>query len=75
MEFLEKLIAGISTDIHQKNRVYKNDFIRVIDKIKETNMSSRKQGLLLIKCCTELMPDEMPSTRMALVQELWNAIK
>ncbi|XP_032528915.2 leucine-rich PPR motif-containing protein, mitochondrial-like [Danaus plexippus] len=75
VEFLEKLIAGISTDIHQKNRVYKNDFIRVIDKIKETNMSSRKQGLLLIKCCTELMPDEMPSTRMALVQELWNAIK
>lgn len=74
-DLLEKLIAGLSTDIHNKNRVYKNDLVRVINKVKELNFSTKKQGLLLIRCCTELMPDETPSTRMALVEQIWNTIK
>nr|XP_026486597.1 leucine-rich PPR motif-containing protein, mitochondrial-like [Vanessa tameamea] len=74
-ELLEKLIANLSTDIHQKNRVYKNDLVTVINKIKELNMSSKKQGLLLLKCCSELLPDETPSVRMALVELVWNTIK
>ncbi|XP_045459667.1 leucine-rich PPR motif-containing protein, mitochondrial-like [Melitaea cinxia] len=74
-ELLEKLIANLSTDIHQKNRVYKNDLVTVINKIKELNVSSKKQGLLLLKCCTELLPDETPSSRMALVEQIWNTIK
>ncbi|XP_028159068.1 leucine-rich PPR motif-containing protein, mitochondrial-like isoform X1 [Ostrinia furnacalis] len=74
-DLLEKLIAGLSTDIHNKNRVYKNDLVRVIKKVEEMNFSTKKQGLLLIRCCTEMMPDETPATRMALVEIIWNAIK
>ncbi|KAJ0182327.1 hypothetical protein K1T71_001696 [Dendrolimus kikuchii] len=74
-ELLEKLIAGLSSDIHQKNRVYKNDLVRVISKIKEMSFSTKKQGLLLLRCCTELLPDEAPSTKMSLVEEIWNTIK
>lgn len=74
-ELLEKFIAGLSSDIHQKNRVYKNDLLRVIAKVKELNFSSKKQGLLLIRCCTELLPDESPSSRMALIENVWSAIK
>ncbi|CAG4954237.1 unnamed protein product [Colias eurytheme] len=73
-DLLEKLIAGLSADIYQKNRVYKNDLMRVIDKVKEFNFSSKKQQLLLIRCCSELLPDETPATRMALVKEVWNTI-
>ncbi|KAG6447060.1 hypothetical protein O3G_MSEX004728 [Manduca sexta] len=74
-ELLEKFITGLSTDIHQKNRVYKNDLMRVILKIKESNFSTKKQGLLLIRCCAELMPDESSSTKMTLVETIWNTIK
>lgn len=74
-ELLEKLIANLSTDIYQKNRVYKNDLVKVINKVKELNLSSKKQGLLLLKCCTELLPDESPSSRIALVEQVWNTIK
>ncbi|XP_004930031.2 leucine-rich PPR motif-containing protein, mitochondrial isoform X1 [Bombyx mori] len=74
-ELLEKLIAGLSTDIHQKNRVYKNDLMRVINRVKEMNFSTKKQGLLLLRCCTELLPDETPSARMALVELVWNTLK
>ncbi|XP_039757887.1 leucine-rich PPR motif-containing protein, mitochondrial-like [Pararge aegeria] len=73
-ELLEKLMSNLSSDIHQKNRVYKNDFVRVVNKVKELNLSSKKQGLLLIKCCTELLPDETPSSRVALVEQLWNIL-
>lgn len=74
-EVLEKYIAALNTDIYQKNRVYKNDFMRVLAKVKEFDFSTKKQGLLLIRCCTELMPDETASSRMALVQEVWQTIK
>ncbi|CAH0727544.1 unnamed protein product, partial [Brenthis ino] len=74
-DLLEKLTAYLSTDIYQKNRVYKNDLVKVINKVKELNLSSKKQGLLLLKCCTELLPDESPSSRIALVEQVWNTIK
>ncbi|KPJ16487.1 Leucine-rich PPR motif-containing protein, mitochondrial [Papilio machaon] len=74
-ELLEKLIAGLSSDIHQKRRVYKNDFIRVLNKVKELNFSTKKQGLLLISCCAELLPDETPSCRMDLIEQVWIALK
>lgn len=74
-ELLEKLIAGLSSDIHQKRRVYKNDFTRVINKVKELNFSTKKQGLLLISCCAELLPDESPSCRMDLLEQVWMALK
>lgn len=74
-ELLEKYIAGLSTDIHLKNRVYKNDLQRVITKVKISNFSTKKQQLLLLHCCTDLMPDEAPITRMALAEEIWTTIE
>lgn len=73
-DLLEKYIAGLSTDIHLKNRVYKNDLQRVIAKVKNLNFSTKKQQLLLLRCCTELLPDEAPVTRMALAEEIWATI-
>lgn len=73
-ELLEKLVSSLSTDIYQKNRVYKNDFLRVLNKVEDLNLSSKKQGLLLIKCCTELLPDETPNSRVALVEQVWNTL-
>ena len=74
-DILEKYITGLSTDIYQKNRVYKNDFLRVLAKVKEFNYSKKKQALLLIRCCGELLPDETPLGRMQLVEEVWNTLK
>ncbi|CAH0405199.1 unnamed protein product [Chilo suppressalis] len=74
-ELLENLVAGLSSDIHQKNRVYKNDLMRVVNKIKEINFSTKKQSILLIQCCTELLPDESPASRMNLLDEILKAIK
>ncbi|XP_059051022.1 leucine-rich PPR motif-containing protein, mitochondrial-like [Achroia grisella] len=74
-EVLEKFIANLSSDIHQKNRVYKNDLMKVINKVKEFNFSTKKQGLQLIRCCTELLPDESSASRMALVELVWSTLK
>lgn len=74
-DILEKHITGLSTDIYQKNRVYKNDLLRVLAKVKEFNFSKKKQALLLIRCCGDLLPDETPLGRMQLVEEVWNTLK
>ncbi|KAI5645009.1 leucine-rich PPR motif-containing protein, mitochondrial [Phthorimaea operculella] len=74
-ELLEKHIAGLSTDIYTKHRVYKNDFQRVLAKVKEFNYSTKKQGLLLLRCCTDLMPDEPPASRMAMAEQVWETLK
>lgn len=74
-ELLEKMIAGLSTDLHQKRRVYKNDLLRVLAKVNELNFSTKKQGLLLIRCCSELLPDEAPSTRITLVEQVWKTLE
>ncbi|XP_049882196.1 leucine-rich PPR motif-containing protein, mitochondrial-like [Pectinophora gossypiella] len=72
---LEKFVAGLSADIHNKKRVYKNDLQRVLSKVKSLNYSSKKQGLLLLQCCTDLLADEAPATRMTLAEQVWNTIK
>ncbi|CAK1540253.1 unnamed protein product [Leptosia nina] len=74
-DLLEKLISGLTSSIYQKHRVYKNDLVRVINKVKELNFSTKKQQLLLISCCSEYLPDETPATRMTLVEEVWDIIK
>lgn len=74
-DLLEKYISGLSTDIHLKNRVYKNDLQRVIAKVKNLNFSTKKQQLLLLRCCTELLPDEVPVTRMAIAEDIWTTIE
>lgn len=74
-ELLEKMIAGLSSDIYQKNRVYKNDFMRLIAKVEDMNFSTKRQGLLLIRCCGDLLPDESPASRMVLVEQVWKTLK
>ncbi|KAJ8735797.1 hypothetical protein PYW07_007417 [Mythimna separata] len=74
-EILEKYITGLSTDIFQKNRVYKNDLVRVLNKVKEFNFTKKKQALLLIRCCGDLLPDESALSRMQLVEQVWNTLK
>ncbi|CAH0695462.1 unnamed protein product [Spodoptera exigua] len=74
-EVLEKYIAALNTDIFQKNRVYKNDLVRVLTKVKELNFSTKKQGLLLIRCCSDLLPDESASSRMELLEQVWTTIQ
>lgn len=74
-EVLEKYVAALNTDLYQKNRVYKNDLQRVLAKVKEYNFSTKKQGLLLIRCCGELLPDETALCRMQMVEQVWNTIK
>ncbi|XP_041975636.1 leucine-rich PPR motif-containing protein, mitochondrial [Aricia agestis] len=74
-EVLEKLVAGLSTDIYQKNRVYKNDLMRVMSKVKEGNFCTKKQSLLLLRCCTQLLADEAPATRLDLAEQIWNTIR
>ncbi|KAJ8736098.1 hypothetical protein PYW08_006754 [Mythimna loreyi] len=74
-EILEKYITGLSTDIFQKNRVYKNDLVRVLGKVKEFNFTKKKQALLLIRCCGDLLPDESALSRMQLLEQVWNTLK
>ncbi|XP_048489346.1 leucine-rich PPR motif-containing protein, mitochondrial [Plutella xylostella] len=74
-ELLEKHMTSLSTDLHLKNRVYMNDLTRVLNKIKETNFSTKKQGLFLIRCCTHLLPEESAASRMELVEEIWNILR
>lgn len=74
-DLLEKQMTGLSSDLHQKNRVYKNDLMRVIAKVQELNFSTKKQSLFLIRCCTEWLPDETPANRMALVEQIWRSLK
>jgi leucine-rich PPR motif-containing protein, mitochondrial len=71
-------LKRLDQDVRRSGRISRRDIEEILDEIKTNNTATSSQSLMVIRCCGNLVPEEVPETRTALVQEIWktlNALK
>ncbi|XP_022814416.1 leucine-rich PPR motif-containing protein, mitochondrial [Spodoptera litura] len=73
-ESLEPLLQKLDAEVRRFGRITKKDIDEVFDEIKSKNDITSSQSLLVIRCCGELVPEELPEQRTLLVQKIWSVL-
>lgn len=55
-------------------RISRRDLEEVLDEIRQHRTATSSQSLLVIRCCGNLVPEELPEVRTALVQDIWKTL-
>ncbi|KPJ06941.1 Leucine-rich PPR motif-containing protein, mitochondrial [Papilio machaon] len=73
-ESLEPLLQRLDSDVRRFGRITKKDIDEVFDEIISKSDITSSQSLLVIRCCGELVPEELPEERTLLVQKIWSVL-
>ncbi|GBP92171.1 Leucine-rich PPR motif-containing protein, mitochondrial [Eumeta japonica] len=73
-ESLEPLLQRLDAEVRKFGRISKRDIDEIFDEIRARNDVTSSQSLLIIRCCGELVPDELPEQRTLLVQKIWSVL-
>ncbi|KAL4713598.1 hypothetical protein ACJJTC_016681 [Scirpophaga incertulas] len=71
---LEPLLQRLDLDVRRFGRISRKDIDEVFDEIHSKSNITSSQSLLVIRCCGELVPEELPERRTLLVQKIWNIL-
>lgn len=71
---LENSLRRIDNDVRRSGRISRRDIEEVLEEIRNNKSATSSQSLLVIRCCGNLVPEELPETRTKLVQEIWNTL-
>lgn len=71
---LEKRLKSLDQDVRRSGRISRRDIEDVLEEIRNTRSATSSQSLLVIRCCGNLVPEELPEVRTKLVQEIWNTL-
>lgn len=71
---LENSLRRIDQDVRRSGRISRRDVEELIEEIQSSKYATSSQSLLVIRCCGNLVPDELPETRTKIVQEMWNTL-
>ncbi|CAH2076864.1 unnamed protein product, partial [Iphiclides podalirius] len=73
-EKLEPLLQRLDSEVRRFGRITKKDIDEVFDEIRSKSDITSSQSLLVIRCCGELVPEELPEQRTLLVQKIWGVL-
>lgn len=71
---MENSLKKIDQDVRRSGRISRRDIEEVLEEIRNTKTATSSQSLLVIRCCGNLVPEELPETRTILVQQIWNTL-
>ncbi|ALC40190.1 bsf [Drosophila busckii] len=71
---LDRQIRRLDQDARRIGRISRRDLEEVLDEIRTHRTATSSQSLLVIRCCGNLVPEELPEVRTALVQEIWKTL-
>lgn len=71
---LERSLRRLDNDVKRVGRISRRDIEDILEEIRLNRSASSSQSLLVIRCCGNLVPEEPPETRTALVQEIWKTL-
>ncbi|XP_017783732.1 PREDICTED: leucine-rich PPR motif-containing protein, mitochondrial [Nicrophorus vespilloides] len=72
---LDSCLRRLDQDVRRSGRISRRDIEDVLEEIRNARSATSSQSLLVIRCCGNLVPEELPETRTKLVQEIWNTLK
>lgn len=68
---LENSLRRLDQDVRRSGRISRRDLEEILEEIRSTKSATSSQSLLVIRCCGNLVPEEMPAVRTKMVQEIW----
>lgn len=68
---LDDQLRRLDKDLRRMGRISRQDLEDVLEEIRANRSATSSQSLMVIRCCGNLVPEEMPEVRTALVQEIW----
>ncbi|BFF96291.1 leucine-rich PPR motif-containing protein mitochondrial [Drosophila madeirensis] len=71
---LDKQIRRLDHDVRRMGRISRRDLEEILDEIRTHRTATSSQSLMVIRCCGNLVPEELPEVRTALVQEIWKTL-
>lgn len=71
---LEKSLRRLDNDVRRIGRISRRDIEEILEEIRSNRSATSSQSLLVIRCCGNLVPEELPETRTQLVQEIWKTL-
>lgn len=71
---LEKSLRRLDNDAKRSGRITRRDIEDVLEEIRTQRSATSSQSLLVIRCCGNLVPEELPEVRTKLVQEIWKTL-
>ncbi|KAB0799524.1 hypothetical protein PPYR_07404 [Photinus pyralis] len=71
---LDRSLKRLDQDVRRVGRISRQDIEDVLEEIRSSRTATSSQSLLVIRCCGNLVPEEMPEVRTKLVQEIWNTL-
>uniref|UniRef100_A0A182QIP6 Uncharacterized protein n=1 Tax=Anopheles farauti TaxID=69004 RepID=A0A182QIP6_9DIPT len=72
---LDRSLKRLDDDVRRSGRISRRDLEEVLEEIRINRSATSAQSLLVIRCCGNLVPEELPEVRTALVQEIWKTLK
>lgn len=71
---LEKSLRRLDQDAKRSGRITRRDLEEVLEEIRIQRSATSSQSLLVIRCCGNLVPEELPEVRTKMVQEIWKTL-
>lgn len=71
---VDKYLKRLDQDVRRSGRISRHDIEEVLEEIRQQRSATSSQSLLVIRCCGNLVPEELPEVRTALVQEIWKTL-
>lgn len=71
---LERTLRRLDNDVKRIGRISRRDIEDMLEEIRTNRSATSSQSLMVIRCCGNLVPEELPETRTALVQEIWKTL-
>lgn len=72
---LDRSLRKLDNDVKRSGRLSRRDIEEVLEELRQTRTATSSQSLLVIRCCGNLVPEELPEIRTQLVQEIWNTLR
>uniref|UniRef100_W4VRN5 Putative bicoid mrna stability factor n=1 Tax=Corethrella appendiculata TaxID=1370023 RepID=W4VRN5_9DIPT len=71
---LERSLKRLDQDVRRSGRISRRDIEDILEEIRVQRSATSSQSLLVIRCCGNLVPEELPEVRTTLVQEIWKTL-
>lgn len=68
---LDKSLKRLDNDVRRSGRISRRDLEEILEEIRTNKSATSSQSLLVIRCCGNLVPEEMPEARTKMVQQIW----
>ncbi|XP_077286050.1 bicoid stability factor [Arctopsyche grandis] len=68
---IEPLLQRLDEDVRRNGRLTSNDLNEISRGIQNQQNITSSQALLAIRCCGELVPEELPEERTKLAEKIW----